>query len=400
MDQLKRLVKTPHDAYLIECGSKPERSLPEADVNYYDPQFETGKAWCHNLIYQYASLKHDYSYLFLMMNDLVFDETLGDPLKELLAQMDSDPQMGLLSPTNFGVGSIMPGAAPRFFPQVSKQRWRKVAVVDYLGFLLRSSAVREAGFLNPLFRWCWGTEYELAYNFYSKGYFLAYTDTVRWRHLGGTTQAVANVSSGVGHRTQYQRRAALFAHVYLRRKYGFNWNDVFWAATKAHRDNFSPNLNAYLQWTTSHRNMFDPLQEVIPSMVLAKATGKVIGMLVAVEDDIRLISTRVKWLCGSVWKSANLGNDYYHHERLECVEGLTVEMVEARAKITKMIGPHLQAAAEMAMASARLYEAQGSDELYSGPHQLPGMTELTAMLVEARIDKLSTGPAGLPSREL
>ena len=75
-----------------------------------------------------------YKYLWIMMNDLILDEDKGDPLRELLAQMNSDPNMALLSPTNHGVGSIMPGARPRFFPRVSKQRWRKVAVVDYLGF--------------------------------------------------------------------------------------------------------------------------------------------------------------------------------------------------------------------------------------------------------------------------
>lgn len=130
---------------------------------------------------------------------------------------------------------------PRWFPQVSKQRWRKVravctvcwrkvwvqwahvrvyicggrrppglyishtkvAVVDYLGFLMRTDAISDAGgcpsglspptrthiriqththlvttiyagFLNHRFRWCWGAEYELSYALYSHGWFVAY----------------------------------------------------------------------------------------------------------------------------------------------------------------------------------------------------------------------------------
>jgi len=159
LDQIKRLVKTPHDVYLVECGTEPGKLLPGlSSVVYNDPGFATGKAWCHNLAFQYARLRGSYTYYWLMMNDLVLDEDRGDPLATLMQQMESNPKMALLSPTNHGVGSIMPGARPRFFPQTSRQRWRKVAVVDYLGFLLRGSALEATGFLSPVYKWCWGTE--------------------------------------------------------------------------------------------------------------------------------------------------------------------------------------------------------------------------------------------------
>ena len=63
------------------------------------------------------------------------------------------------------------------------------------------------------------------------------------------------------------RRAALFAHTYLRRKYGYEWQNIFWAAAErsGHARSFEPPVNAYAEWAGSHRNMFGPLQEVVKS---------------------------------------------------------------------------------------------------------------------------------------
>lgn len=312
-------------------------------TDYLIAGFETGKTWCHNLALQLALLHHNYTYVWLMMNDLVLHHAIGDPLQELLAQMASQPRMGLLSPTNSGVGSEMPGARPRFYPTQSRPRWRKVAVVDYLGFLMRTEAIRDAGFLNPVFRWCWGAEYELAYRLYSKGWFVAYSDTVRWRHLGGTTQGVKSVKSGVASRAQYQRRAALFAHVYLRRKYGWGWHDLFWEAARSHSEEFVPRLNSYLQWTSSHQEMFNVLSEGPFIRALGQATGKMIAMLVTVEDNNSTIHARASWLCHSVLSTGMAKAPTL--EVTTCVAEMARTMLRARENITERIGPYLQAAA-------------------------------------------------------
>jgi len=369
MAQLRRVVRFPHDPYLVECGSDPAKLSGLANLSYADIPFHTGKAWCHNLALRFAMLHHNYSYVWVMMNDLILEEH-QDPLEELMAQMQADPRMALLAPSNLGVGAEMPGARPRWFPTLAKQRWRKVAVTDYLGFLVRSAAISEAGFLNPHYRWCWGAEYELSYALYSKGWFLAYSDTVRWSHLGGTTQGVKHVRSGVASRPQYQRRASIFANVYLRRKYGWGWHVRFWEATAAHSGSFQPPVNAFYQWWSSHRDMFEPLQEIVKSQALAARTGKVLGLLVTVEDDPAALQYRASLLCAAAW---GMGPDNTH-DRKHCVRVLSQEMNAARHIITEKIGPHLQGAAEKAM--QYIHESTVNASMYV----IPGLAETVQML--------------------
>ena len=77
MAQLRRVVQTPHDVYLVECGTERDKLIPESTLVYHDPGFATGKAWCHRLAFEYAKLRGRYRYFWLMMNDLVLEEDKG-----------------------------------------------------------------------------------------------------------------------------------------------------------------------------------------------------------------------------------------------------------------------------------------------------------------------------------
>jgi 2-polyprenyl-3-methyl-5-hydroxy-6-metoxy-1,4-benzoquinol methylase len=156
------------------------------------------------------------------MHDLVFTSE-GDPSAILVETLERESRMAILSPTNIEGG--YPGATPQ-----AGGDWRAVATCDYLGFMLRASALEECGFLDPVYQYCWGAIHELAHRLNTCGWFVAYSDRVSYRHLGGSTygaQGTKTIS-----REEYQRNAKRFAFDHLREKYGADWDETFWAAAQ------------------------------------------------------------------------------------------------------------------------------------------------------------------------
>jgi hypothetical protein len=220
VEQLSRSA-VPVDTYVVECGTDPAKLSPHSSLWFADPDFR-GKCFGHNLALEHALASGDYDYVFVLMNDLVFET---DPLAPLLRAMESSPRLAVLSPTE--VDSPYPAGAPR-----DGSTWRPVTTSDYLALLMRVEAIRDAGFLNRDFKYCWGAIHELSYKLYSRGWVLGYSDEVSYRHLGGTTYGAAGTNTIS--RDDYQREAKLFAARYMRETYGPEWDARFWTAAQGH----------------------------------------------------------------------------------------------------------------------------------------------------------------------
>ncbi len=216
-------VTIPHDLYVVECGTDPDKLSAHSTLWYADPQFK-GKCYGHALALEAARKAGEYDYYFVMMNDVVFEPGI-DVLRVLIDQLEREPRMALLSPTNSEGG--YPGADQR-----RAHGSRAVTTCDYLAFLVRASALDEVGFLNPQFQYCWGAIHELSYKLYRAGWFVAYSDSVSYKHLGGSTYGQPGTRTIS--REDYQQRAKRFAFDYFRRIYGDNWDATFWEATAGH----------------------------------------------------------------------------------------------------------------------------------------------------------------------
>ena len=236
---LEERVRVPHDTIVAECGTDPAKLSPHSTVWYADPDFR-GKCFGHNVALAHARLLGRHDYYWVLMNDLAFPQP-GDAAAALLATMERNPRMAVLSPTE--LDGHYPASRPR-----PGGGFRKVTTCDYLGFMVRSAALDDAGFLSPEFRYCWGAIHELSCKLYRRGWFLAYSDDVSYRHLGGSTYGAKDTHTIP--RAEYQRNAKRFAYDYFRTRYGDNWDEVFWRATAGH----DIELNTYAEhkrfWAT------------------------------------------------------------------------------------------------------------------------------------------------------
>jgi len=224
-DTVAQLRKTSIDVdvYVVECGTDRDKLSEHSTLWYADPDFR-GKCWGHHLAYQAARSRGDYDYYWVVMNDLVLEPGV-DVVRQLVETLEHEDRMAILSPTNAEGG--YPGADQR-----PGGGWRAVTTCDYLGLMMKARALEEVGFLNPAFQYCWGAIHELAYELYRGGWFVAYSDDVTYRHLGGSTYGVRGTNTIS--REEYQNRAKRFAFDWFREHYGDDWNEVFWAATRGH----------------------------------------------------------------------------------------------------------------------------------------------------------------------
>jgi hypothetical protein len=215
------------DIIVAECGTPENLRSPYATVSYADPDNEKGKTYCHDLAYQKAKERGPYDYFYVLMNDAVFEtEEKQDPISQLVDAMERAPHLGMLAPTNYGVGKDFPGAQN---VTGAASGWRLAAVVDYLAIMMRGTALERTGFLNPIFRYSQGAEHELAYKMWSNHFAVAYSDTVSVRHLGPSTFGVSGTQTVS--RVEYLEASIRFAKQYMEGTYGADWDERFWRST-------------------------------------------------------------------------------------------------------------------------------------------------------------------------
>ncbi|MEL6349089.1 MAG: methyltransferase domain-containing protein [Myxococcota bacterium] len=221
---VKACASQPYDLHVVECGTDPDKMSPHSTLWFADPDFR-GKAFGHNVALKAAQLSGAYDYYWILMNDVRFDPA-QKPMQTLIETMDANPRMAILAPTERG--HTYPGGEPR-----AGGGWRPITTSDYLGFMMRGQAIEEVGFLNPDFKYCWGAIHELSYRLYEKDWFLAFSDDVIFKHLGGTTYGQKNTRTIS--REAYKRRAKRFALTHMVENYGWRWADRFWqAASRRH----------------------------------------------------------------------------------------------------------------------------------------------------------------------
>ena len=241
---LQRNTSVDYDLIVVECGTDSDKLTPHSTLRYDDPDFR-GKCFGHAMALgharQLAAGSGPYDYYWVLMNDLEFAE--GTDLARVLVEtMECNPRMAILSPTD--TDGAYPGSAPR-----PGGGWRAVTTCDYLGFMMRARAVDEVGFLNPSFRYCWGAIHELSYHLYRHGWFVAYSDDVSYRHLGGSTYGA--LGTDTISREEYQRRAKRFAYAYFLPVYGPDWARLFWAAAQGHGIEIDTYAEHQRYWSTA-----------------------------------------------------------------------------------------------------------------------------------------------------
>ena len=151
------------------------------------------------------------------MND-VFIQGRRNFLAHMVEAMQVNQEIGILSPTE--PHSEYPGAQPK------GDGLRTVTTADYLFLFVRGEVLRECGFLNPNFKYCWGAIHELSYKLYSRQWSVVYDDNLSYKHLGGTTYGAA--ATKTISRDQYIANAKDFARTYFIKNYGYDWDQTFW----------------------------------------------------------------------------------------------------------------------------------------------------------------------------
>ncbi|MFT7667942.1 MAG: SAM-dependent methyltransferase [Planctomycetota bacterium] len=241
---LERSMTIDYDLVVVEAGTEAEKLTEHTTLHYEDADFR-GKCLAHNLALDHArNSTTGYDYYWVLMNDLVFDEGV-DAARILIESMERDPRLAILSPT----------CKDKQYPSSGRQGaqgWRAVTTCDYLGFMMRASAVEKVGFLNPDFRYCWGAIHELSYKLYQRGLIVAYSDDVEYQHLGGTTYGAKGTNTIS--REEYQVRAKRFAYSYFAENYGIDWAKTFWAAAQGH----GIEVNTYADHFDYWESAFEP----------------------------------------------------------------------------------------------------------------------------------------------
>jgi len=135
-------------------------------------------------------------------------------LETLLAVMENNPMIAVISPVHNS-----------YYENMYKEEsiWHPVAACDYLSLLIRQSAVKKIGFLNPEFKYCWGAIHEYSYKVHSNGWCIAYCDAAKMHHFGGTTYG----KKGAISRDEYIQNAKDFAKNYFVKNYGEGWDKEF-----------------------------------------------------------------------------------------------------------------------------------------------------------------------------
>lgn len=217
VEQLQPLgSKVSKDIFVIECGSDPDRRSRYESFSYEDPDF-SGKCYGHNRGLDWVLENHGrYRHYWALMNDLVFTSE-PDPIGTLVEILDSEPRMGIVSPTERDSHYLMSKPRPG-------RRWHKVPTTDYLALMIKDECLQECGFLNRDFKYCWGAIHELSYQLYRRGWFIAYCDEIVMKHLGGTTYGKAAKTIK---RNEYIYKARKWAAEYFVDTYGNDWDRVF-----------------------------------------------------------------------------------------------------------------------------------------------------------------------------
>jgi hypothetical protein len=161
-----------------------------------------------------------YDYVWFLTDEAAV-RTDTDPVNQLVEILERNPKMAVLCPAD--PTGDHPGSAP-----TPKREWHAVTDTAHVGFMIRTRAIDEVGFLNPNLRYGVGAMVEYAYKLYSNGWFVAYADCVRTHQPIVLSAAPGKAAENI------EQTSDRFAFDYMFSNYGWNWPSHFLQATAAH----------------------------------------------------------------------------------------------------------------------------------------------------------------------
>jgi hypothetical protein len=209
----------PHDIHVVDHSTSPEGL--SARTNLWCPDRQSkGPIWVQNIALNMVRSGTPYDYIWFL-NDEAAVRTDTDPVAQLVDILERNPRMAILSPTD--PTGEHPGSTP-----TAKKEWHAATDTAHTGFVIRTQAIDDVGFLNGNLRYCAGAMVEYAYKLYTNGWFVAYADCVR-AHQPLTLNPQPGQSE-----QEAQCMRDRFAFDYMFSNYGWDWSYHFMAATSAH----------------------------------------------------------------------------------------------------------------------------------------------------------------------
>ncbi|MEC7241938.1 MAG: hypothetical protein VXW32_11965 [Myxococcota bacterium] len=219
VQSLRENTQLPHDIHVVDHSVTPDGLTPRTNMWLPDRQAR-GSIWVQTAAFNAIRTAANYDYVWFLTDESAV-RTDTDPVGILVSVLEDNPRMAVLCPTD-PIGEY-PGSAPR--PQSS---WHAATDCPHVGFMVRTAAVDEVGFMNPRLRYSLGAMTEYAYKLYSEGWFVAYADGVRLH------QPVALRGTPGQDPATVERVSQRFAFDYLFSNYGWDWPKHFSEATAAH----------------------------------------------------------------------------------------------------------------------------------------------------------------------
>lgn len=219
VQSLRENTQLPHDIHVVDHSVTPGGLTARTGLWLPDRQAR-GSIWVQSAAMNAIRTSTHYDYVWFLTDEAAV-RTDTDPVSQMVSVLEANPRMAILCPSD--PTGDHPGSSPR-----PKSSWHAATDCPHVGFMVRTSAVDEVGFMNPRLRYSLGAMTEYAYKLYSEGWFVAYSDSVRIHQpvvLRGTPgQDLATV----------ERVSQRFAFDYLFSNYGWDWPKHFSEVTAAH----------------------------------------------------------------------------------------------------------------------------------------------------------------------
>lgn len=233
VQSLRENTQLPHDIHVVDHSVDPAGI--SARTSFWIPdRHSRGPIWVQSAALNLIRTSTQYQYVWFLTDEAAM-RTDTDPVGQLVSILESNPRMAILAPSD--PTGEHPGSTPR-----AKRNWHSATDCPHVGFMVRTDAIDDVGFINPRLRHSLGAMTEFSYKLYSKGWFVAYADSVRLHQ-----PIVLKGSPGQDPKT-IERVSRRFAFDYLFSNYGWNWSKHFFEATAAHEieeDGFAVSHN---QW--------------------------------------------------------------------------------------------------------------------------------------------------------
>lgn len=219
VQSLRENTRLPHDIHVVDYNVNPEGL--SARTNLWCPDRNgQGQIWVQNVALNMIRTSTQYDYVWFMTDEAAL-RTDTDPVGMLVDILERNPRMAILCPTD--PTGEHPGSAPS-----PKMEWHAATDTPHTGFMVRTQAIDELGFLNSNLRHCVGATIEYAYKLYTNGWFVAYADSVRTHQPITLTQAPGQSTE------EAEQVSNRFAFDYMFSNYGWEWSRHFFEATSSH----------------------------------------------------------------------------------------------------------------------------------------------------------------------